>query len=442
MSDQDRDDLDFMSEIDAMKRMKPVWSSNLLLFSITLLVVAFITWASVFKIEEIIRGSGHVVPSSELQLIQSLEGGILAELFVQEGDRVEKGQKLARIRNVAFASEERGIEAQIYALKLKEARLQAEGKGHEFTIDGELKPVEKYQDIAQSELDLYASRQEELSSALEMLEQKVKQGEASMREVSVQQKRWTKNKSLLAQELSITRKLAAQNAVPKLDVIRLQREMNSLQGDIEASKEKLIALEAELDSAKQEVEDQKTRFRSQSLKELTELQMRKNSLQESLNNAGDRVDRTLMRAPVTGIVKAVNVKTIGGVIQPAMALIEVVPIEDELLIKAQVKPEDIAFLRTDLPVKVKISAYDPQRYGAIDGKIIRIGADSVEDKEGNVSFEIDVRTEKSYLGSEAHPLPIMPGMTAEAEVITGKRSIMTYLLKPVLRARDRALTEK
>ena len=442
MAGHDTDDLDFMSEIDAMKRMKPVWSSNILLFSIVLLVITFIAWASVFKIEEIIRGSGFVVPSSELQLIQSLEGGILAELFVQEGDRVEKGQVLARIRNVAFASEERGIEAQFYALKVKIARLQAEGKGHAFALGDELLPPEKYKDIAQSELDLYATRQEELTNALGILEQRVKQGEAGIREVVVQNKRWTKNKSLLGRELSITRRLAAQNAVPKLDVMRLERQMNDVSGDIEASREKLIALEAELEAAKTEAKDQKTRFRSQALKELNEVQTRKASMQESLNNAGDRVDRTLMRSPVIGIVKSVNVKTIGGIVQPAMSLIEIVPVEGDLLIKATVKPEDIAFLRKGMPVKVKISAYDPQRYGALDGQIVRIGADSVQDKEGNVSFEIDVRTDQAFLGDAANPLPIMPGMVAETEVITGKRSIMTYLLKPVLRARDRALTEK
>ena len=157
---------------------------------------------------------------------------------------------------------------------------------------------------------------------------------------------------------------------------------------------------------------------------------------------GDRVDRAELRSPVDGIVNSIAVKTIGGVIQPAMKLLEIVPLDDELKIIARVPPDEIAFIRPGQDVKVKVTAYDSQKYGALDGKLARIGANSVTDHQGNVFFEIEVHTDRNFLGTTEHPLPITPGMVAQTEVITGKRTILEYLLKPVLKARDKAFTER
>ncbi len=437
---KERSDLDFMSELEAMQRLQPRLSAHALLICIAALCALFILWASVSQIEIIIRGSGQVVPSSELQVVQSLEGGILSELLVQEGDIVTKDQLLVRLKNVAFASEERGIEARYHALKLKQLRLQAEVDGVDFAVPEDMKG--RFDDIASSELALYESRKEELENAASILQNKITGAEASLREVSAQLSRWEKNKALLGEELRMTRNLAAQNAVPKLDVIRLEREWNDIIGNLEAGVEKITSLESELSAAQKEAMDQVSKFRSQALKELNEAQTAMAALQENLTSAGDRVDRTQLRAPVAGIVKTVGVKTIGGVIEPAMRMVEIVPIDDDLKITAKVNPSDIAFLKQGQPVKVKVTAYDAQRYGALDGTLIRISADSVTDREGKVYFEIDVRTDKNYLGTADAPLPIMPGMIAETAIITGKRSIMSYLLKPVIRAKDRALTEK
>lgn len=423
-----------------MKRMRPSATSNLLLIAVTAFFVLFIFWASFSEIEEIVRGSGQVVPSSELQVIQSLEGGILAELMVAEGDKVEQGASLARIKNEAFASEERGIEARYHALLLKKLRLQAIAEGQDFAIPADMADV--YKDINESELALYNSRKTEIEQGAQILKDRIEQAEASKREIEAQVSRWEKNRSLLSKELRLTRNLAAQRAVPELDVIRLERDMNELEGNIEAGREKQKAFAAELASVKSQLAEYDTRMRSEALAEISETQAALAGLKESLSSAGDRVDRTLLKAPVSGIVKTVHVKTLGGVIEPAMRFIEIVPIEDDLKISAQVNPSDIAFLKVGQPVKVKITAYDAQRYGALEGRLTRISADSEQDEKGNIYFEIEARTDKNYLGSADNKLPITPGMVAETEVITGKRSIMTYLLKPFMRARDRALTEK
>ncbi len=433
-------DTEFMSELEAAARLKPHLAANIFLLSIAALIGFFIIWASWAEIEEITRGSGQVVPSREVQVIQSLEGGILAALEVSEGDRVDEGQVLLRISDVAFSSEERGTEAQFLNLSSKRARLMAEARGAAFTVPDEI--AAQFPAVAENEQALYASRQEELSNAKAILDDKIARVQAQIAETNADMKRIRDSRGLLYQELEITREMVRQRAVPKLEEIRLQREVSDLSGQLNANEEKLVGLEAELSAARKELEDQEDKFRSQALGELNEVETQIRQLEESLKSIEDRVFRTELRAPVAGIINNIAIKTIGGVIEPAQQLVEIVPVDDELKISARVRPSDIAFLQPGQPVNVKITAYDPQRYGSLKGRLVRIGANSVNDREGNIFFEIEVRAERNYMGSADNPLPITPGMVAEVEVITGKRTIMEYLLKPILRARDRALTER
>lgn len=435
----DTPELEFMDQLEAAARMKPHAASNIMLYSVTALIVFFIVWASVSKIEELTRGQGQVVPTQEIQFIQSLEGGILQELLVGQGDRVTKGQVLMRLSDVVSSSEERGTEAKSDSLKLKKSRLEAESEGKEFVVPEDL--MKKIPDIAQSELDLYRSRQQELKNAVSILEDKIAKVEADMDETQAQVNRLSSSRGSLQQELSITRDMVSQKAVSKLEQIRLEREVNDVSGQINASQERIGGLKSELSAAQKQKADQGDRFRSQALTELSEVKTQIAQLSESLKSIGDRVSRAELKAPVDGIVNNIAVRTIGGVIEPAQRLVEIVPVDDQLKVVARVLPSDIAFLKVGQTVKVKISAYDSQRYGSLDGKLVRVGASSVSDKDGNVFFEIEVRTAKNYLGTPEAPLPITPGMVATTEVITGKRTIMAYLLKPFLHARDRALRE-
>ncbi|PJB71453.1 MAG: HlyD family type I secretion periplasmic adaptor subunit [Alphaproteobacteria bacterium CG_4_9_14_3_um_filter_47_13] len=433
-------DTEFMSELEAAVRLKPHVAANIFLLVIVSLVLFFLVWANFSWVEEMTRGSGQVVPTQEIQVVQSLEGGILAALLVNEGDRVEKDQALLRISDVAFSSEERGTEAKSLGLRAKKARLTAEANGTEFSL-----PADISRDIPQisaNEKALYDSRQKELENAKSIFENKINSAQAQLAETGAEIKRIKDNRGLLYQQLEITRKMVEQRAVPKLEEIKLQRELSDLSGQLKANEEKIIGLEAELRGAKKEREDQDDKFRSQALGELNEVETQIRQIDESLKTMGDRVFRTELRAPVSGIVNKIAVKTIGGVIEPAHKLIEIVPVDDELKIIAKVRPSDIAFLKPGQEVNVKISAYDATIYGQLKGTLIRIGANNVTDRDGNVFFEIEVRTVKNYLGTEDHKLPITPGMVAETQIVTGKRTIMTYLLKPLLRARANALRER
>ena len=435
-----KNDIDFMSPLDVAKHMKPHKGSKFLVLATCGLVVLFFVWAILSRVEVVVRGQGQVVPSLEAQVVQSLEGGILAEKFVNEGDRVEKGQVLLRVSDVAFASEERGTEAQFRSLRIRKARLEAEANDTDFTLDESLK--QEAPQRAATEEELYKSRQTELENALSILQNKLEKTEADLQEIDTQISRHTKNLSLLRQELIITSRMVAQKAMPKIEEIRLRREVNDTQGALTAAQERKTGLEASLRAQQKELEDQKTKFRSQALGELTDIETQIAALQESLTAIGDRVDRTELRAPVDGIINNIASKTIGGVIEPAQARVEIIPIDDDLKISTRINPNDIGFLEAGQETTVRILAYDSTRFGSLDGTVTRVGANTVEDAQGNMYFEIEVMTDQNHLGSADRPLPISPGMLAEVDVITDHRSILSYLAMPILRARDRAFRER
>lgn len=438
--DDEAIDIQFMEELEAAVRLKPSRTSNLMLLSTGALVVILIGWMAFSNIDEMTHGDGQVVPSSEIQIVQSLEGGVLKELNVNEGDIVKKGQVLAKISDVVSASEERGASAQKESLLLKKTRLEAEANGTSFVLPEDL--AKKVPEIAQNEEQLYQSRQRELMNGKAILTDRINRAQAQLSEVAAKISRLSESKKLTQQELTITEKMVAQKAVPQLDAIRLSRELNEISGQINEAAEERSGLQSELGAAQKEREDTENKFKSQALGELNEVQTQLSQLTESLTAIGDRVDRSELRSPVEGIVNKIALKTIGGVVEPAMKLIEIVPTDDKLKIIARVPPSEVAFIHPGQEAKVKISAYDPQRYGALEGKLVRIGANSVKDSEGKMFFEIEVRTEQNHLGASDKPLPITPGMVAQVEIITGKRSILEYLMKPVLRAKDRALTER
>lgn len=440
MSEQAETDTDFMNELEAATRLKPSVASNMMLFSVTGMVVFFGLWASFARIDEMTLGTGQVVPSQEIQVVQSLEGGILGELLVTEGDAVKKGQVLLRLSDVNFSAEQHSTEARQMALAAKEARLEAESSGKEFKAPDEI--LKKAPDIAANELALYKSRQQELNNAIAIQKNKYDSTKAQIGETNAQIARMRDNVALLNQQLEITAKMVAQQAAPKIEEIKLKQQISDSSGQIGALSQKLPGLEADLAAAENQIKDANDKFRSQALGELGDTRTELAQIRESLKSAGDRVYRAELRSPVDGVVNNIAVKTIGGVIQPAQKLVEIVPTDDKLKIVARVLPSDIAFLKTGQPVRVKISAYDPQRYGALDGKLTRIGANSVTDQEGHVFFEIEVRTDDNHLGSDSNPLPVTPGMVASTEVVTGRRTVMEYLMRPVLRFRDRAFRER
>ena len=434
-----KSDLEYMSELEEAIRLKPHWTSTLLLLLIVGFVGCMLIWASVAKVDERVRGQGRIMPSSDIQMIQSLEGGILSELLVEEGQRVSKGQILMRIDDVLLASEERGIEAQMVSLQIRKARLQAEAKGQAFALSKTIR--NKAPKISATEEKLYQSRQKELLTALDIIKDEEAESKANLGEVKASINKYVKSRDLIKKELDIAKRLVAKRAMPEIEKLRLERQYSEVRGNLATAAQARKGLEARLRASKKRHTEKVSSFQSEALGLLNETETKIKSITESLKSAEDRVSRTELKSPVEGIVKRIYLKTQGGVVEPAQRLIEIVPVDDVLMVRARVYPEDIAFLRPGQKVRVGITAYDAQIYGSLWGKLERIGADAVRESDGSMYFEIDVRTDSNNLGTEDSPLVITPGMVAETEVITGKRTILSYLLKPVLRIADRAFTE-
>jgi len=300
--------------------------------------------------------------------------------------------------------------------------------------------------IAQSEQALYLARQSELQGQLSVLGQQLQQREQELTELKSKRDHLQESVSLARKEIAINKPLVESGVVSKVDGIKLERQLNDLTGDLQAATLAIPRAEAAMREVNQRIEGQYLTFRSDAQKELAQRQNEFNSIAESITAARDRVDRTEVKSPVRGIIKQVKVSTVGGVVKPGMDLVEIVPLDDTLLVEAKVRPRDIAFIKPNQDAMVKITAYDFAIYGGLKAKVERISADAIEDESRGqrpeTYYKIVVRTENNHLGNAQKPLPIIPGMVASVDILTGKKSVLDYLLKPILRGREKAMHER
>ncbi|MGC8115904.1 HlyD family type I secretion periplasmic adaptor subunit [Metapseudomonas otitidis] len=397
-------------------------------------------WAHFAEIDEVTRGEGKAIPSSKLQKISNLEGGIISELFVHEGQVVEAGDPLLRLDATRFQSNVGETEADRVAMALRVERLSAEVEGRELVIPDELR--QKAPGQAESEEALFRSRQQQLKDEVAGLEQQLVQKQQEQREFVSKQGQYRNSLELLRQEIAISEPLVAEGAISKVEVLRLKRSEVEVRGQLEATNLAIPRAESAIKEVEQKVAETRSRFRSEALTQLNEARTDLNKAEATGKALEDRVNRTLVTSPVRGIVKQLLVNTIGGVIQPGSDLVEIVPLDDTLLVEARIRPQDIAFLHPGQKAMVKFTAYDYTIYGGLQADLEQIGADTITDEDGNSFYLIKLRTRKSHLGSDEKPLLIIPGMVASVDIMTGKKSILSYLLKPIIRARAEALRER
>ncbi|MBO2927350.1 HlyD family type I secretion periplasmic adaptor subunit [Metapseudomonas otitidis] len=397
-------------------------------------------WAHFAEIDEVTRGEGKAIPSSKLQKISNLEGGIISELFVHEGQVVEPGDPLLRLDPTRFQSNVGETEADRVAMALRVERLSAEVEGRELAIPDALR--QKAPGQAESEEALFRSRQQQLRDEVAGLEQQLVQKQQEQREFVSKQGQYRNSLELLRQEIAISEPLVAEGAISKVEVLRLKRSEVEVRGQLEATNLAIPRAESAIKEVEQKVAETRSRFRSEALTQLNEARTDLNKAEATGKALEDRVNRTLVTSPVRGIVKQLLVNTIGGVIQPGSDLVEIVPLDDTLLVEARIRPQDIAFLHPGQKAMVKFTAYDYTIYGGLQADLEQIGADTITDEDGNSFYLIKLRTRKSHLGSDEKPLLIIPGMVASVDIMTGKKSILSYLLKPIIRARAEALRER
>ncbi|WP_219064662.1 HlyD family type I secretion periplasmic adaptor subunit [Pseudomonas sp. UMAB-08] len=402
--------------------------------------VFLVLWANFAVIDEVTKGDGKAIPSSKLQKIQNLEGGIVAQLFVHEGQIVESGDPLLRLDATRFNSNVGETEADRLAMMMRVERLSAEVDDRPLNITDDVRKAAPSQ--ASNEKSLYDSRRQQLHDEVGGLQEQLIQKQQELREFGSKQSQYKHSLDLLRQEIGMSEPLVAQGAVSPVEVLRLKRSEVEVRGQMDATTLAIPRAESAIKEVARKIDETRGKFRSEALTQLNEARTDLSKAQATGKALEDRVSRTLVTSPVRGIVKQLFVNTIGGVIQPGSDLVEIVPLDDTLLVEAKIRPQDIAFLHPGQEAMVKFTAYDFTIYGGLKAKLERIGADTITDDDGNTFYVIQLRTDRSHLGTDDHPLLIIPGMVASVDIITGKKTILSYLLKPILRARAEAMHER
>ena len=439
----DQEDVDYMNPLMASHMRKPKKWAPILLYSIVAFFVCAFIWANLAKLDEVTRGDGRVIPSGQVKIIDHLEGGIVKDILVKEGEIVEKGQTLLRIDStIAKARYEEGL-ILYYQILARIARIKAQLSGKPYVVPEEV--VKKAPEIAAKEKDTYDAAVSRLNNEEEIAAQGVEQRKQEKLEAQSRIEQLENQLVLAQEELTMIEPLVKSGVAPKVDWIRIKRDINKTKGELAAARANLPRSQAALLQSQQEFEQVRVNFRNEYYRELQEAERRWAEIKDATTTGLDRLTRTEVRSPVRGTIKEIEVNTIGGVLQPGQDLVHIVPLEDTLMIEAQVRPSDVAFLRPGMKAIIKITAYDFAIYGGLDAILVAISADTIieENQRGEEEFfRIRLRTDKNYMGSEANPLPISPGMTAQVDILTGKKTVWQYIMKPILRATQNALTER
>lgn len=429
--------LDWADDADWARLQQEPLRARALLRLAVLFLLLLVLWAAYAELDEVTRGDGKVVPTSQVQVIQSVDGGIVEELPVREGQLVEAGQLLLRVDSTRFLSTMLESRASLLALQAKALRLQALTQGGSFLPPPEL--LRDAPDIVEQEMRLYRSRREEISAQVSISQNQLMQRQQELNEVRARKEQAERGLELMLKELNATKPMVATGAVSEVEVLRLDREVARLRGDREQADAQISRVQAAIQEATRRIEEVQLTARNQMSSELSETMSKLSSMSEGGRALADKVKHADIRSPVRGTVKRLLVNTVGGVVQPGKEVVEIVPSDDALILEAQVSPRDIAFLHPGQEAMVKFTAYDFSIYGGLVAEVVNISADSVVDEKGNANYLVRVRTRKASLGPN---LPIIPGMVAQVDILTGKKTVLAYLLKPVLRAKANALSER
>lgn len=413
---------------------------HVMLACVTLFLVAAVAWAAYFDIEEVARGDGRVITQSQVQVITNLEGGIIAEILVREGEVVKKGEPLVRIDPTRFDAAYKEGEQGSLALKARIARLSAEAQRSAFSMPADV--MKGAPRLADRETSLYRAKQAELAAKNQVLRQQLIQRESELKELKTRAERLAEQLVFVEREVTITAPLVKKGVVSEVELLRLEREQTRTRSELEQARLSAPRAQAAIDEARGKLADVEAASRAQASGELALAQGELAKVAEQMPALEDRATRTIVRAPMDGIVKTIPNRTVGGVVQPGSPMVEMVPVEESLLIETRLKPADIAFVRVGQRAIVKVTAYDYSIFGGLEGKIEHVSADSTVPQQGEPFYVAHVRTASNTIDYFGKKLSISPGMLASVDVITGKRSVLHYLAKPINRARERALTER
>ncbi len=433
-------DYEFMNSLSAaVLNRTPSNVSRVLRIWLISIVIAII-WASLSEIDEITRGDGDVIPYGENQVIQNLEGGIVEAILVQEGQKVKVGEVILKISNAKSTTISLTNRMKYQELEAKKIRLYAEAYQRDFqTIQTDDRVMKKQIQLSK---ELYYSNQLEFQAKDRALKNQIEQKKQEYKEARAKIRTLKKSLEFVIEEIAMTAPMVRQGIKSKVDFLKLKREANGIENDIEASSLSLPRLKYSIQEYREKRIESKQLFMNNAKKELNEVTAEMARVKAQQIEFTDKVDRTMVQSPVKGIVQKLFVHTVGGVIKPGADLVEIVPTNNKLFLEIKIKPSDIAFIHPGAEAKVKISAYDYAIHGGLIGKVVNISPDTITDKKDNTFYLIHIKTDKNYLGSKEHPLKIIPGMTASVDIVTGKKTIMEYILKPILKSKQYVFSER
>ncbi len=415
-------------------------NANTLLLAIAGFFVIFILWASIAELDEVTRASGRIVPSKQIQTIQNLEGGIVKEILVRQGDKVKAGDVLVRLDRTQFDAEFNRNEEEFFSLEAMIARLTAESNFEEPAYEPAF--AQEHENLVNRELNLFNARRAEFSASISSLEARLRQIEQEEIEARISMTSAQSASELATKEVEILRPLVERGIGPQLELVRAEQRKIEAEGEYRIAELGIEKATKSVEEVNLQIEAERQKFRASVLTELNEAQTSRNQLVDSLPALSDRVNRTDVIAPTDGTINQVLVTTIGGVVDSGMPIVELVPLDDTLLVEAEVLPQDIAFLYPGQLARVKLTAYDFARYGALEGSVENISADAILNEQQEYMYVIQVRTQENSLPSDDGDLPILPGMVADVDILYGKKSIMAYLMNPVLKLQENAFRER
>lgn len=448
MTKDNKNDLGFVNPLYGFANEEPKLKVDFLFISILVLVVGLVLWANFSLVDEITRGSGKVIPSSNIQKVQNLDGGIVSQILVRDGQSVQKDQPLMKIDTTRFKATLEETKEEQLTLFAKKARLDTQLKYNpakkmpRIRFPKELKDDKKYTTL---EKRIYKNNIEEYKSSLRILELQLGQKIQEEKEIKAKVSQLKDRKVLVEKQLKTIKKMTNQGVKSTVDLLNIQKEYKQLEGDIQTAELSLPRSKLAIKESENKILERVKNFKAETSKELQKVVALINKIEARLVSDTDKLEKTIVRSPVNGIIKQININTIGAVVKSGVDLIEIVPNSDILLVEAKIDPKDIAFISPAQVAKVKLSAYDFAIYGGLDGKIMEISADSIVDKtskDNKSYYKIIIKTNKNFLERNGEKLPIIPGMVANVDIVTGKKSIMDFFLKPILKVKEESLHER
>lgn len=438
-----QDDLQYSDDLLFTIKHEKHIVQNILLYLMITFIVLFLIFTLYAKIDERVRGSGKVVPKTRVVNIQSLDGGIIDRVFKFEGDIVKKGDALLRLNPIRDRSNQEEILAQLRSAQAQKIRLQSE---IDYRLDSNITLTfgEELSQYAPLQVDIFNKRITYLHHQLDILESQKEQRESKLKDLKIKIAQLQKSKVLLEKELEIKKELHRAKAISLEEIYRLKREYNDMVSTLQSYQENIIEMQSALKELKSKHQEQLVEFRLRATEELSKVDTSIAQFQAKATGQKDKVERTTLSSPVNGIIKNVYLSHQNEVVKHAEVIMDILPTDDRLLIEAKISPKDIAFIAIDQKATVNVTAYDFSIYGGLDGKVIEIGADSVLDKVSNeYHYIVKILTTSNYLlGKRGEQLKIMPGMVADVNIVTGKKSIFDFIFKPIIKTYKNALHER